>query len=93
MVHRIYPADLQQNKANASDTEAAFFDLNLTIRKDTVSTNIYDKRDDFDFDIVNFPFLGGDVPQRHSYGVYMYILNYKRNPPVLFLKSPGFAIN
>ena len=31
---------------------------------------IYDKRDDFDFDIVNFPFLDGDVPRRHSYGVY-----------------------
>ena len=26
MVHRIYPAELQLNKANASDTEAAFLD-------------------------------------------------------------------
>ena len=33
-----------------------------------VSSNIYDKRDDFDFDIVNFPFLDGDVPRRPSYG-------------------------
>ena len=32
---------------------------------------IYDKRDDFDFDIVNFPFLDGDVPRRASYGVYI----------------------
>ena len=30
---------------------------------------VYDKRDDFDFDIVNFPFLDGDVPRRTSYGV------------------------
>ena len=37
----------------------------------TVSTKIYDKRDDFDFDIVNFPFLDGDVPRRPSYGVYI----------------------
>ena len=36
-----------------------------------VSTKIYDKRDDFNFDIVNFPFLDGDVPQRPSYGVYI----------------------
>ena len=35
------------------------------------STKIYDKRDDFNFDIVNFPFLNGDVPQRPSYGVYI----------------------
>ena len=27
---------------------------------------IYDKRDDFDFDIVNFPFLDGDVPRSTS---------------------------
>ena len=38
MVHRIYPAELQLNKANASDTEAAFLDLNLSIHNDIVST-------------------------------------------------------
>ena len=45
--------------------------LNLCISNDTVSTKIYDKRDDFDFDIVNSPFLDGDVPRRTSYGVYI----------------------
>ena len=38
---------------------------------DTVSTKIYDKRDYFDFESVNFPFLDGDVPRRPSYGVYL----------------------
>ena len=51
MAHRIYPAELQLNKANASDTEAAFLDLNLSIHNDIVSTKIYDKREDFNFDI------------------------------------------
>ena len=46
-------------------------DLNLGTSNGTVSTKIYDKRDDFDFDIVNFPFLDGDVPRRTSYGVYI----------------------
>ena len=69
MVHRIYPAQLQLNMANATDTEAAFLDINLPIHNDIVSTKIYDKRDDFN--IVNFPFLDGDVPQRPSYGVYI----------------------
>ena len=36
-----------------------------------MSTKIYDKRDDFDFEIVNFPFLDGDVPCSTSYGVYI----------------------
>ena len=71
MVHKIYSAELQLNKANASDTEAAFLDLNLSIQNDIVSTKIYDKWDDFNFDIVNFPFLDGDIPQRFSYGVDM----------------------
>ena len=34
-----------------------------------MSTRIYDKRDDNDFEIVNFPFLDGDVPRSTSYGV------------------------
>ena len=71
MVHRIYPAELQLNKANASDIEAAFLDLKLSIHNDIVSTKIYDERDDFNFDIVNFPFLDVDVTQRPSYGVYI----------------------
>ena len=53
------------------DTEAPFLDLNLCIFNGTVSIKIYDKRDDFDFDIVNFPFLDGDIPRRTSYGVYI----------------------
>ena len=62
MVDRIYPTELQLNRANSSDTEALFLDLNLCISNGTVSTKIYNKRDDFDFDIVNFPFLDGDSP-------------------------------
>ena len=71
MVDRIYPTELKLNRANSSDTEAFFLGLNLCISNGTVSTKIYDKRDDFDFDMVNFPFLDGDVPRRTSYGVYI----------------------
>ena len=63
MVSKIYPSELQLNRANTSDTEATFLDLHLSISTDIVSTKIYDKRDDFDFEIVNFPFLDGDVPR------------------------------
>ena len=44
-------------------------DLHLSISNDIVSTKIYDKWDGFDFEIVNFPFLDGDVPRSTSYGV------------------------
>ena len=71
IVSQIYPSELQLNKANTSDTEAAFLDLHLSISNDIFSTKIYDKRDDFDFEIVTFPFLDGDVPRSTSYGVYI----------------------
>ena len=71
MVNQIYPPELQLNKAHTSYTEAPFFDLHLSISNGFVSSKIYDKRDDFDFDIANPPFLDGDVPRRPSYGVYI----------------------
>ena len=71
MVNRIYPPELQLNKANTSDTEAPFLDLHLSISNGFVSSKIYDKRDEFDFDTVNFPFLDGDVPRSTSYRVYI----------------------
>ena len=61
MVDRIYPTELQLNRANSSDTEAPFLVLNLCISNGTVSTKFYD----------NFPFMDGDVPRRTSYGVYI----------------------
>ena len=66
MVGQIYPTELQLNKANSSDTEAPFLDLNLSITNGIVSSKIYDKRDDFNFEIVNFPF-----PCSPFYGVYI----------------------
>ena len=54
--NQIYPSELQLYKANTSDTDALFLDLHLSISNGFVSSKIYDKRDDFDFDIVNFPF-------------------------------------
>ena len=71
MVNQIYSPELQLNKANISDTEAPFLDLPLSVSNGFLYSNIYDKRDDFDFDIVNLTFLDGDVPRRAFYGVYI----------------------
>ena len=58
MVNRINPPELQLYKANTSYTEVPVLDLHLSISNGFVSSKIYDKRDDFDFHIVNFPFFG-----------------------------------
>ena len=71
MVNHIYPSEFPFNKANVSDTGASFLDLHLSISDGFVKTKIFDKRDDFDFDIVNFPFLDGDVPRSTACGVYI----------------------
>ena len=70
MVSQLYLSELQLNRANSSDAKAAFLDLHFSIYNDIISTKIYEKRDDFDFDIVHFPFLDGDVPRSESFGVY-----------------------
>ena len=70
MVSQIYSSELQLNKANTFAKEAAFSDLHLSISNDIVSTRNYGKCD-FDFEIVNFPFVDGDVPRSTSYGVYI----------------------
>ena len=71
MVSQIYPSELQLNKTNTSDTKATFLDLHMSISYDIVSTKIYDKHDDFDFETVISPFLDGDVPRSTSFGVYI----------------------
>ena len=99
MVDRIYPTELQLNRTNSSDSETPFLDLNLCITNGTVSTKIYDKRVDFDFDIVNFLFLDGDVPRRTSYGVYIsQLIRFARAPSnlndfktVIKLLLPNFS--
>ena len=90
MVNRIYPPELQLNKANTSDTESPFLDLHLSISNGFVSSKIYDKRDDFDFDIVNFPFLDGDVP-RSTFFVCCLVF-FCSSVPVVLLQyvSSGF---
>ena len=55
MVNQIYPPELKLNKANTSDTEVPFLDLHLSISNGFVSSKILNKRDDFDFDVLNFP--------------------------------------
>ena len=64
-------SELLLNKANSSESEAPFLDLHWTISDGFVSFKIYDKRDDFDFDILNLLFLDGDIPHAPTYGVYI----------------------
>ena len=68
----IYPSQLTVEKANKSDHLADYLDLTFIIDSGgKLSTRLYDKRDDFDFHIVNFPYLSSNIPSGPSYGVYI----------------------
>ena len=68
---RVCPAWFRLGGANSSGAGAPFLDLGLCVSGGAVSAGVCDRRDDFGFDIVGFPFLGGGVSRRASCGVCM----------------------
>ena len=79
-VKEIYPSQLTVEKANTSDDLANYPDLTFIIESNNrLYTKLYDKRHDFDFHIVNFPFLSSNIPSSPSYGVYIsQLIRYAR---------------
>ena len=65
----MYPKEPQLSRANSDNSEASFLDLLLAVSNVFFSSKIYDKRDDVNLRIVNFPFLDGDSPRTIRYGV------------------------
>ena len=66
-VKDIYPSQINVEKTNQSDNLARYLDLIFTIEEDRkMSTKLYDKRDDFDFHIVKFPWLSNNIPSGPS---------------------------
>ena len=73
-------SQLTVEKANKSDHLADYLDLTFIIDSGgKLSTRLYDKRDDFDFHIVNFAYLSSNIPSGPSYGVYIsQLIRYAR---------------
>ena len=68
----MYPSQLTVEKANTSDHLADYLDFTFIIDSGgRLSPRLYDKRDDFDLFIVNFPFLSSNIPSGPSSGVYI----------------------
>ena len=67
----IYPPELVLKRTTESETMVSYLDISITITENKYETAIYDKRDDFNFNIVNFPFLDSNIPVKPAYGVYI----------------------
>jgi hypothetical protein len=77
----IYPDELEIKDTTESDKSASYLDILLNIDNNgRLTTSLYDKRDDFDFAIVNFPFLCSNIlPLSPAYGVYIsQLIRYAR---------------
>jgi len=68
-LHLIYPVELVVKDTTDSPNSASYLDLYL--EHETLTTKLYDKRDDFSFPIVNYPFCDSNIPSSPAYSVYM----------------------
>ena len=68
----IYPPELDLKKTTESPTTVSYLDILITINNAQYHyvTAVYDKRDSFNFSIVNFPYLSSNIPSKPAYGVY-----------------------
>ena len=67
----IYPPELTLKRTSESERNVSYLDISITICGGKYVTEVYDKRDDFNFDIVNFPYMCSNIPAKPTYGVYI----------------------
>ena len=79
-VKEICPCQITVEKANTSDNLANYLDLTFIIESNNrLNTKLYDKTDNCDFHIVNFPSYSSNIPSSPSYGVYIsQLIRYAR---------------
>jgi hypothetical protein len=79
-VDRIYPIELEIKDTTDTDRSASYLDIHLEIDNEgRLRTKLYDKGDDFNFPIVNFPFICSNIPAAPAYGVYIsQMIRYSR---------------
>ena len=64
----IYPPELTLKRTTESDTT---LDVSISICQGNFITEVFDKRDNFNFDIVNYPYMCSNIPTKPTYGVYI----------------------
>ena len=81
----IYPRELEIKETTETAASSSYLDCYLYIDNGKLTTRLYDKRDDFNFPIVNFPFLSSNISSAPAYGVY--VSQLIRYAPSLFKLS------
>ena len=83
----IYPPELEVKETTDTASSASFLDLYLEFDdRGQLSTKIYDKRDDFNFKIINFPNMCSNIPASPAYGVYIsQLIRYARAVAIILI--------
>ena len=69
--NNIYPSEMIVNKTNISVQKTNFLDMTISIYRHKFYIKLYDKRNDYDFDVISFPYLDGNIPKSQSYGIFI----------------------
>jgi hypothetical protein len=79
-VDSIYPNELEIKDTTECVTSASYLDVLLKLDTNgKITTQLYNKRDDFNFSIVNFPYLCSNIPASPAYSVYIsQLIRYAR---------------
>jgi hypothetical protein len=76
-VDSINPNELEIKDTTECSTSASYLDVLLKLDTNgKITTQLYDKRNDFSFSIVNFPYLCSNIPVSPANDVYIYIAAY-----------------
>ena len=75
----IYPRELEIKETTETAASSSYLDCYLYIDNGKLTSRLFDKRDDFNFPIVNFLFLSSNIPSAPAYGVYVsQLIRYAR---------------
>ena len=59
------------NNTNISPAKSSYLDLMISVYRGKYRVSLYDKRKDFSFSVISYPFLDGNVPKAQSYGIFI----------------------
>ena len=69
----IYPPELTLKKTTESNSRISYLDISISICNNKYVTEVYDKRANFNFNIVNYPYMCSNIPAKPTYGVRVHV--------------------
>ena len=71
ILSNIYPQEMIINNTNISNCKTTFLDLAISIYRGEFVIGLYDKKKDYSFNVISYPFLDGNIPKSQSYGIFV----------------------